>query len=172
MPISSAAGTKLSILGEDVAAPIQQPQQEIERFIALQTERVRSDLKEKQKRQSKRLMAVLERTIVKKLKQKEAEIESIGKVNCALEDRVRSLCIENQIWQNLPRSNEATANALRSNLEQVLAQANKGHGDSKEDACATSENAARLSAVVTGGVGEADAAVSPKNEAGRAGPDF
>ncbi|KAF3785907.1 putative BOI-related E3 ubiquitin-protein ligase 3 [Nymphaea thermarum] len=134
MPSSSAAGTKLSILGEDVPAPIQQPQQEIERFIALQTERVRSDLEEKQKRQSRRLMAVLEGTIVKKLKQKELEIESIGKVNCALEERVRSLCIENQIWQNLARSNEATANALRSNLEQALAHANEGHGDSKEDA--------------------------------------
>ncbi|KAF3771599.1 putative BOI-related E3 ubiquitin-protein ligase 3 [Nymphaea thermarum] len=79
-------------------------------------------------------MAVLEGTIVKKLKQKELKIESIGKVNCALEERVRSLCIENQIWQNLARSNEATSNALRSNLEQVLAQANEGHGDSKEDA--------------------------------------
>ncbi|KAF3788254.1 putative BOI-related E3 ubiquitin-protein ligase 2 [Nymphaea thermarum] len=105
-------------------------------------------------------MAVLECTIVKKLKQKEAEIKSIGKVNCALEDRVRSLCIENQIWQNLARSNEAMANELRSNMEQVLAQANEGHIDNKEDACAKR------------GVGEADTAESPKKEAGQAGPDF
>ncbi|KAF3783020.1 putative BOI-related E3 ubiquitin-protein ligase 2 [Nymphaea thermarum] len=94
---------------EDVATPIQQPQQEIERFIALQTERVRSDLEEKQKRQSKRLTAVLERTIVKKLKQKDAEIESIGKVNCALEDRVRSS----------PRPTRATETARRTPVPQA-----------------------------------------------------
>ncbi|KAF3783802.1 BOI-related E3 ubiquitin-protein ligase 1 [Nymphaea thermarum] len=69
-------------------------------------------------------MVVLERTIVKKLKQKEAEIKSIGRVNCALEERVR-------YGRTSPGGNEAMANALRSNLEQVLPQANEGR---KEDA--------------------------------------
>lgn len=59
---------------------------------------------------------------MKKLKAKEAEIEKIGKLNWALEEKVKSLCVENQIWRDVAQSNEATANALRFNLEQVLAQ--------------------------------------------------
>ncbi|GMI90036.1 BOI-related gene 2 [Hibiscus trionum] len=43
--------------------------------------------------------------------------------NWALEERVKSLSIENQIWKDLAQTNEATATALRSNLEQVLAEA-------------------------------------------------
>ena len=58
---------------------------------------------------------------MKKLRAKEEEIEKICKLNWALEERVKSLCIENQIWRDLAQTNEATANALRTNLEQVLA---------------------------------------------------
>lgn len=59
---------------------------------------------------------------MKRLKAKEEQIEKIGKLNWMLEEKVKSLCMENQIWRDLAQSNEATANALRSNLEQVLAQ--------------------------------------------------
>ncbi|KAJ1406810.1 hypothetical protein SESBI_24785 [Sesbania bispinosa] len=36
------------------------------------------------------------------------EIEKIGKLNWALEERVKSLCMENQIWRELAQTNEAT----------------------------------------------------------------
>lgn len=57
----------------------------------------------------------------KQLKAKDDEIETAKKLNWALEERVRSLCIENQIWRELAQTNEATVNLLRANLEQVLA---------------------------------------------------
>ncbi|CAN6465204.1 unnamed protein product [Victoria cruziana] len=124
----------LSFLGEDVAPQIRQQQEELERFSAFQIENVKLELEEKRKKQSRRLMALLGDAIAKKLKQKDAEIESIGKMNCALEERVRALYVENQIWQNLARSTEATANALKGNLEQALARVSEGQGDSEEDA--------------------------------------
>ncbi|KAF3778770.1 putative BOI-related E3 ubiquitin-protein ligase 3 [Nymphaea thermarum] len=127
-------GEVLSFLGEDVAPQIRQQQQELDRFIAVQIENVKLELEEKRKKHSRRLMAVLGEAIAKKLQQKEAEIESMGKINCALEEKVRTLCVENQIWQNLARSTEATANALKGNLEQALARVSEGRGDSEEDA--------------------------------------
>ncbi|KAI3456704.1 hypothetical protein Pfo_013367 [Paulownia fortunei] len=112
----------LTFLGEDFSFQFQQQQLEIDRFIAQHTEKVRMEAEERRKRYSRRIAAAVEENIMKKLKAKEEEIEKIGKLNWALEERVKSLCMENQIWRDLAQTNEATANALRCNLEQVLAQ--------------------------------------------------
>ncbi|CAN1128222.1 Probable BOI-related E3 ubiquitin-protein ligase 3 [Linum perenne] len=53
--------------------------------------------------------------MMKRLKAKEEEIKKIGKLNWAMEEKVKSLCMENQIWRDLAQTNEATTNALRSN---------------------------------------------------------
>ncbi|KAL0310869.1 UNVERIFIED_CONTAM: putative BOI-related E3 ubiquitin-protein ligase 3 [Sesamum angustifolium] len=111
-----------TFLGEDITFQIQQQQLEIDRFIAQHTEKVRLEIEERRKRYCRRIAAALEENIMKKLKAKEEEIDKIGKLNWALEERVKSLCVENQIWRDLAQTNEATANALRCNLEQVLAQ--------------------------------------------------
>ncbi|KAG5550874.1 hypothetical protein RHGRI_009346 [Rhododendron griersonianum] len=88
------------------------------------TEKVRMEMEEQRKRNSRRIIAAVEEGITKKLRAKEIEVEKIGKLNWALEERVKSLCVENQIWRELAQTNEATANSLRSNLEQVLAHVN------------------------------------------------
>lgn len=77
-------------------------------------------MEERRKRYSRRIITAVEETVRKKLRVKEEEIEKIGRLNWALEEKVKSLCVENQIWRELAQSNEATANALRNNLEQVL----------------------------------------------------
>ncbi|PIN05502.1 putative E3 ubiquitin ligase [Handroanthus impetiginosus] len=114
--------SSFTFLGEDLSLHFQQQQLEIDRFIAQHTEKVRMEIEERRKRFSRRIAAALQENIMKKLKAKEEEIEKIGKLNWALEERVKSLCEENQIWRDLAQTNEATANALRCNLEQVLAQ--------------------------------------------------
>ncbi|KAA8527166.1 hypothetical protein F0562_008605 [Nyssa sinensis] len=111
-----------NFLGEDISLQIQQQHLEIDRFIVQHTEKVKLEIEERRKRHSRRIIEVMEEGIMKKLRAKEEEIEKIGKINWALEDRLKSLCIENQIWRELAQTNEATANALRSNLEQLLAQ--------------------------------------------------
>lgn len=83
---------------------------------------MRIELEEKRKRQARRIIEAIEVGTMKRLRAKEEEIVKIGKLNWALEERVKSLCLENQIWRDLAQTNEATANALRTNLEQVLAQ--------------------------------------------------
>lgn len=87
----------------------------------MQTEKVRLEVQERRKRQSRMLVNAIHHGIAKKLKEKEEEILRIGKLNWLLQERVRTLSIENQIWRELAQTNEATANSLRTNLEQVLA---------------------------------------------------
>jgi E3 ubiquitin-protein ligase BOI-like protein len=97
-------------------------------------EKVRVELEEKRKRQTRMLIEAM----MKRLKAKEEEIEKIEIMNMMLEERAKSLCMENQIWREIAQSKEATANALRNNLEQVLTQmANSGGGG--EDTPATPE---------------------------------
>ncbi|XP_066311161.1 probable BOI-related E3 ubiquitin-protein ligase 2 [Miscanthus floridulus] len=49
------------------------------------------------------------------------EIQRMGRLNnSALEERVKSLYVEAQVWRDLAQSNEAAANALRDELQQVL----------------------------------------------------
>ncbi|KAI3466335.1 hypothetical protein Pfo_022998 [Paulownia fortunei] len=119
--VNNHCGT-FTFLGEDISFQIQQQQLEIDRFMAQHTEKVRMEIEERRKRYSRRIAAAVEESIMKKLKAKEEEIVKIGKLNWALEERVKSLCVENQIWRDLAQTNEATANALRCNLEQVLAR--------------------------------------------------
>ncbi|KAL8205669.1 hypothetical protein R6Q57_009220 [Mikania cordata] len=111
-----------SFLGEDISMQIQQQQLEIDQFIAHHTDKLRVEINERRKRNSTRLIAAVEEGLSKKLRAKEEEIMKIARLNCALEEKVKSLCVENQIWRELAQSNEATANALRSNLKQVLEQ--------------------------------------------------
>lgn len=87
----------------------------------LQTEKVRLEVQERRKRQSRILVNAIHQGIAKRIKEKEEEIQRIGKLNWLLQERVRTLSVENQIWRELAQTNEATANSLRTNLEQVLA---------------------------------------------------
>ncbi|KAE8719984.1 putative BOI-related E3 ubiquitin-protein ligase 2 [Hibiscus syriacus] len=99
----------------------QQQQQEIDRLIAQHIEKVRVEIEEKWKKQSRMLFTSIQDGVVKKLKEKDVEIQRMGKLNWVLQERVKSLCLENQLWRDLAQTNEATANSLRTNLEQVLA---------------------------------------------------
>ncbi|MED6205356.1 hypothetical protein PIB30_016943 [Stylosanthes scabra] len=119
---AGSGSASFTFLGEDITLQIHQHQLDIDQLVAQRMEKVRMELEEKRKRHARRIMEAIEVSVVKRLKAKEDEIEKIGKLNWALEERVKSLCIENQIWRDLAQTNEATANALRTNLEQVLAQ--------------------------------------------------
>ncbi|KAJ1404667.1 Zinc finger, RING-type [Sesbania bispinosa] len=122
LPSYKNCGTTFSFLGEDISHHIHQQQLDIDNLVSQHMEKVRVELEEKRKRQARRLMEEIEVGMMKRLKAKDEEIEKIGKLNFALEERVKTLCIENQIWRDLAQTNEATANALRTNLEHVLAQ--------------------------------------------------
>ncbi|KAE9585054.1 hypothetical protein Lal_00018053 [Lupinus albus] len=119
-PQNKTSYGSFSFFGEDISLQFHQQQLDINNIIAERMEKVRVEIEEKRKRQAMKIMEAIEDGVMKRLKTKEEEIEKIGKLNCALEERVKSLCIENQIWYELAQTNEATANALRNELQQIL----------------------------------------------------
>ncbi|KAL1223948.1 BOI-related E3 ubiquitin-protein ligase 1 [Cardamine amara subsp. amara] len=117
-----APASSLSLIDAELVSQIQQQQSEIERFVVHQTETLRLELEARQRTQTRMLASAFQNAIIKKLKAKDDEIIRMGKLNWVLQERVKNLYVENQIWRDLAQTNEATANNLRSNLEQVLAQ--------------------------------------------------
>ncbi|KAM0029392.1 putative transcription factor interactor and regulator Znf-B family [Helianthus debilis subsp. tardiflorus] len=111
-----------TFLGQDISSQIRQQQLEIDQFVDLHAEKLRADVEERRRRNSSKLISVLKEGATSIFRAKEEEIMKMTKLNYALEEKVKSLCIETQIWRELAQTNEATANALRSNLQQVLEQ--------------------------------------------------
>ncbi|VVB12375.1 unnamed protein product [Arabis nemorensis] len=118
-----AFGSSPSLINAEFVSQIQNQQQsEIDRFVAQQTEKLRIEIEAKQRTQTRMLVSAVQNAIVKKLKEKDDEIVRIRNLNWVLQERVKSLYVENQIWRDLAQTNEANANNLRTNLEHVLAQ--------------------------------------------------
>ncbi|XP_051126252.1 probable BOI-related E3 ubiquitin-protein ligase 3 [Andrographis paniculata] len=117
---TTANNAAFTFLGVDLSFHFLQQQLETDRFIVQETERLRMEIEEKRKKFCRRIAICIQENVAKKLKAKDEQINEIGKLNFALEERVKSLCVENQILKDIAQTNEATANALRCNLEQVL----------------------------------------------------
>ncbi|KAK6150207.1 hypothetical protein DH2020_017732 [Rehmannia glutinosa] len=114
--------------GEDILPQIQNYQLEIDAIISQHTKKIRLELEERQKQQARMLAAAIGEGVMKKLKEKDEQIQRMGKLNLVLQERVKSLYVENQLWRDLAQSNEAAANSLRTNLEQVLLHVGGGNG--------------------------------------------
>ncbi|XP_076912510.1 putative BOI-related E3 ubiquitin-protein ligase 3 [Bidens hawaiensis] len=124
-----------TFLGQDISMQICQQQLEIDRFISQHMEKMRSDIESIQRTNSSRLIAVSEEGL-RRLRSKDDEITNIRRLNYALAEKVRSLTLDNQIWQQQAQSNEATASVLRHNLQQILAQT----VDDVESCCGSNNN--------------------------------
>ncbi|KAH7654486.1 E3 ubiquitin-protein ligase BOI and related proteins protein [Dioscorea alata] len=109
-----------SLTGNDISFLFQQHQLELDWLIAKHVDEVVAELGERRRLFMKQMVAVVEEKVARWLKSKEEEMEKMKKLNMALEENVKSLCLENQIWRELAQSNEATANALRRNIKHLL----------------------------------------------------
>ncbi|CAL9210359.1 unnamed protein product, partial [Musa hybrid cultivar] len=142
---------QVSLLGDDMSSHLQQQVLDIDRLILQHAERARAELTERRKRFTRQILAALEDGMSKRLRASQEEIARLGKMNWALEERIKSLCVENQMWRDMARSNEATANALRANLEQFLSAQARA-----EEEAATADDAESCCCV---GDGEEEAGV-------------
>ncbi|PKA65995.1 hypothetical protein AXF42_Ash010404 [Apostasia shenzhenica] len=124
--VAAGAGMKrprepLAFLGEDLSPHLEQQMLEVDGLLAHYTARMRAEIAERRRRFSRQLAAAMADGVRKRLKAKDEEIEKVKRMNWALGERIRSLCFENQVLRELAQTNEAAANLLRSNLEQILA---------------------------------------------------
>lgn len=81
-------------------------------------------------------ISFVEERVLQKLREKEAEVESIDKKNMELEERMEQLTMEAGAWQCRARYNESMITAVKFNLQQFYAQSRdskEGCGDSEVD---------------------------------------
>ncbi|KAK1261080.1 hypothetical protein QJS04_geneDACA002349 [Acorus gramineus] len=101
-------------LGGDLFTRMQMDhQQELQRFIFSQSEKTMVELEQKRRRHLATVLRVVEDRMQFVLRGKDEEIAILGRKNSALEERVRVLEMEGQIWKTLAQNNEATITALQ-----------------------------------------------------------
>eukprot|EP00262_Sarcandra_glabra_P017461 TRINITY_DN5994_c0_g4_i1.p1 TRINITY_DN5994_c0_g4~~TRINITY_DN5994_c0_g4_i1.p1 ORF type:complete len:342 (+),score=7.35 TRINITY_DN5994_c0_g4_i1:242-1267(+) len=135
----------VSNLSQDVISYLYHQNIEVDTLIQLQNEKLRSELEETRKRHCRSLLSVLEQQIAKRIKEKETELENANRRNAELEEKVKQMIAENQIWFNVAKNNEAIVTNLRTSLEQILiqnsAQTKEGYGDTDCIATALEDDA-------------------------------
>ncbi|KAJ0239302.1 E3 ubiquitin-protein ligase BOI [Hirschfeldia incana] len=163
---SGVFGSPSPLINAELISHIQNQQQlEIDQFVAQQTEKLRIEIETRQRNQTRMLASAVHSAIARKLKEKDDEIIRMRNLNCVLQERVKSLYVENQIWRDIAQTNEAQANNLRTNLDQVLAQINtlpSAVENDVESSCGSCEEGGEAIAAVSGGCkrcGEREASV-------------
>ncbi|XP_018680777.2 probable BOI-related E3 ubiquitin-protein ligase 3 isoform X1 [Musa acuminata AAA Group] len=112
-----------SFLGGDGLCYVQQQMWDFDRLVLQHAESVRAELAVRRHGFARWVVAALEEGVLERLKAKEEEIARVGERNWALEERIRRLRVENQVWRDLAQRSEAAANVLRAKLEHALAAA-------------------------------------------------
>ncbi|KAG8062042.1 hypothetical protein GUJ93_ZPchr0003g18037 [Zizania palustris] len=126
-----------------LAAHARQQLVDVDRIVLHHTAKMWAELAEQRRRHARQMVAAVEAAAAKRLKAKDEEIERIGRLNWTLEERLKGLYVEAQVWRDVAQSNEAASNALRDELEQALdTQARLGGGAAGDDAesCCYGEN--------------------------------
>ncbi|XP_002510199.2 probable BOI-related E3 ubiquitin-protein ligase 2 [Ricinus communis] len=133
---SSGDSALISLIGDDIDRELQRQDAEIDRFLKVQGDRLRQTILEKVQANQLQALSLVEEKVLEKLREKEAEVESISKRNMELEEQMEQLSVEAGAWQQRARYNESVINALNFNLQQVYAQSKdskEGCGDSEVD---------------------------------------
>ncbi|KAG8097749.1 hypothetical protein GUJ93_ZPchr0013g35962 [Zizania palustris] len=128
-----------------LAAQARQQLVDVDRLVLQHAAKMWAELAEQRRRHARDMVAAVEAEAAKRLNAKDEEIERIGRLNWTLEERLKGLYVEAQVWRDLALSNEATANALRGELQLALdtqAHLGGGHGSAGDDAesCCYGEN--------------------------------
>ncbi|KAL3698519.1 hypothetical protein R1sor_012595 [Riccia sorocarpa] len=136
-----------SVVGDELSSQLIQQKEEIDQFFKSQSEQARQLLEEKRVRHSRALIAAIEDSVSRKLREKDLEMEKIKRRNMELEEHARKVSLELHIWQTKLKTSEAQVLALRSNLQQAQQavqlsreQSKEGCGDSEADDAASSHH--------------------------------
>ncbi|KAL8227492.1 hypothetical protein R6Q57_015076 [Mikania cordata] len=128
-----AAPSIMSSFGDSVTTELDRQNEELERHIMLQGDIMLKGVKDIRQRHMASFLASIGKSIDKKMREKDVEIESINRKNKELVERIKQVANEAQNWHYRAKYNESIVNMLRSNLQQALAQGvdqvKEGFGD-------------------------------------------
>ncbi|RWW32317.1 hypothetical protein GW17_00003014 [Ensete ventricosum] len=106
----------------------------------LKSERLRGGLNEAWRSRCWALLQGVEQHAAKRLTEKEVELEKALKRNSELEERIRQVSTEIQMWSSVAKNHQTVAANLQASLEHVLQEAaaapapQEGYGDTDDDA--------------------------------------
>uniref|UniRef100_A0A7N0TPZ4 RING-type domain-containing protein n=1 Tax=Kalanchoe fedtschenkoi TaxID=63787 RepID=A0A7N0TPZ4_KALFE len=131
---SSGDSGFLSLIGEDLGKELQQQDEEIDRFLKVQAERMRQAVMQKMREQQMKTVSFLENKVLNKLHEKDSELRMINQKNMVLEDRLEKETMKLDLWKQRAKYNTTMMSALRQRLQEISEQngLNKeGFGDSE-----------------------------------------
>ncbi|RZC30951.1 BOI-related E3 ubiquitin-protein ligase 1 isoform C [Glycine soja] len=126
----------VSLLSEGLSSQIKQQRDEIDQFLQAQEEQLRRALAEKRQRHYRTLLRAAEESVLRRLREKEAELEKATRHNAELEARATQLSVEAQLWQARAKAQEATAAALQAQLQQAMMSGDGENGGGGGLSCA------------------------------------
>ncbi|XP_044462585.1 probable BOI-related E3 ubiquitin-protein ligase 2 [Mangifera indica] len=93
---------------------------QLDAFIQLQNQKLQEAVEESRKIQFRSLVRIMEQEVQRKLEVTETELQKAKRVNADLEEKIKQMSEENQMWFNMAKNNEATVFSLRQSLAQLL----------------------------------------------------
>ncbi|KAL6579838.1 hypothetical protein OROMI_007862 [Orobanche minor] len=127
----------VSSISTAVKMEIDRQTEELCQYIKHQEEIILKGGKELNQRHTVSLFNALEKSVHRKMYEKELQIDNISRKNKELEDRIKQVTIEAQSWHSKAKYNESVAHVLKSNIHQLMAQGpaqgREGFGDNEVD---------------------------------------
>lgn len=140
----TAAPPIIMSLGENLRTELDRQKEEFDQYIKIQEENLVKGLKDIKQRHMATFLTAIEKTVGKKLHEKDFEIENINRKNKELVERIKQVATEAQNWHYRAKYNESLVNILKTNLQQALSQGaeqmKEGFGDSDIDDTASCIN--------------------------------
>ncbi|KAI4374578.1 hypothetical protein MLD38_012559 [Melastoma candidum] len=131
-------------LGDSFKVEIDQQKREMDLYFKQQEEILAKGLREMRQKQTATLLSTIEKGVLKKLQEKDLELEMMNCKNRELEERIKQVTNEVQTWHYRAKCNESLVNILKNNLQQVMShgamQGKEGCGDSEVDDAASYTN--------------------------------
>lgn len=118
----SMSSLPLTTIFDNLVPEIKHQNDEFNRYLRIQEEQFVKGAREMQQRHMASFVSMVEEELSRKLHNKDLEIESMNRKNQELANRIRQAAAEAQTWQQRAKYNESIVLALRSSLQQVMAQ--------------------------------------------------
>ncbi|KAH7422014.1 hypothetical protein KP509_13G086300 [Ceratopteris richardii] len=136
---SRVGGASANRFGEELFGQILLQQNELQQLFKSHAEQLQDALKQQTDARSRSLLASLEGLLSRSLCDKDLELARVKRYKSDLEQRIKQLVLEANLWQSKARSYEAMVTALKVSIQQAIMHENQeqikleGCGDSGAD---------------------------------------
>ncbi|PIN09770.1 putative E3 ubiquitin ligase [Handroanthus impetiginosus] len=120
-----AASSVLPSLSDEIRREVDQQKEELDNFLRSQEQNMMRGLRDINQRQMTSFLTALEKTVVKKLHEKDVELETVARKNKELSESIKNITTEAQNWCHMAKYNESLVNVMKTNLQQVIQDSNR-----------------------------------------------